>query len=311
MADATGEVTVATLLRLLPPDAAELVLGRLPAEAGARIRARLADPVPPPDREVEVALAEFFDLLRIADRVVPAAGAPGPAPPVPAAPAGPVDELRALPPDRLARALEGESPATMALILGCLEPSAAGQVMRRLPADRRADVALRLTRPAARNPALVNRLARAVADKGRRLADLPTPPSDADRAMAMADMIRALPRADRPALLKKLEAADPTFAGAVQDQVYRVEDILRIPDRQLQTLLSELEVKKLALALHGADPAVRDKVTANMSTRARAALAEEMELLGNILPSAVREARSEFLTVVRRLEDEGRITIDE
>lgn len=315
MADAqAGDDTAVVLLRALPTDAAEAVLGRLDGPVADRLRGRLAAPADPPaDAEVDAALTAYFDLERIAGRPAVAAGEyrPVASPPVDLTPADPADEIKALAPDRLARALSDEQPATIALILSRLDMAAVGQVMKLLPAELRADLVVRMSRPAPSNPAVVEQLTRAVAEKGRRLAAAPPEPTADQRAEGLAEILRALPRPDRNPVLARLEAADAEVAAAVRDRLYRIEDVLRVPNRQLQLLLIELDVKVLALALKGVEPAVRNKVTANMSSRAREVLNEESELLGDATASAMKEARTAVLAVLRRLEEEGKVTIEE
>lgn len=310
MADGAAEDVVFTLLRALPADVADTLLARLGGPEADALRARLAAPADPtPPAALDDALTRFFDLQRIADRAPP----PAPPPEPPAAPTAPaaVEEVRGLPPDKLARALAGESPAAAAMVLSCLDAAAIGQVMKRLPSDTRADLAVRLGRPGGRNPEMVERLAAAVAEKARKLAGVPADPTPDERAETLADVFRALPRPERTPLLQRLEAAEPALSAAVREKLYRIEDILRVPDRQLQALLTELDVKKLAQALKDIDPAVRAKVTANMSSRAKTVLGEESELLGNVSASVVKAARADVLAVLRRLEEEGRVTIEE
>ncbi|HEX4612868.1 MAG TPA: FliG C-terminal domain-containing protein [Urbifossiella sp.] len=311
MADGAAEDVVFTLLRALPAEVSDGLLTRLGGPEAARLRARLAAPAEPtPPAALDAALDQFFDLQRIADRPAPPApGAAAPAPEQP--PPTAADEVRGLPPDKLALALDGEPPAAAALVLSCLDPAGIGQVMRRLSPELRADLAVRLGRPGARNPELVERLAAAVAEKARRMAGQPPQPTTEERIEALADILRALARPDRTPILQRLEAADPELAAAVREKLYRIEDLLRVPDRQLQALLTEFDVKKLAQALKDVDPAVRAKVTANMSSRAKTVLGEESELLGSVSASVVKAARSDVLAVLRRLEDEGRITIEE
>ncbi len=310
MADGSAEDVVFTLLRVLPADVADTLLTRLGGPEADAMRTRLAAPGDPtPPAALDDALTQFFDLQRIADRTPPPAPKPDAAEPPPT-PAG-VEEIRTLPPDRLARALAGESAAAAAMVLSALDSTTIGQVMKRMPPEMRADLTVRLGRPGARNPELVERLAAAVAEKARKLANVPAEPTAEERAESLADILRALPRTERTPLLQRLEAADPVLSAAVRDKLYRIEDILRVPDRQLQALLTELDVKKLAQALKDIDPAVRAKVTANMSSRAKTVLGEESELLGNVSATVVKTARADVLAVLRRLEDEGRITIEE
>jgi flagellar motor switch protein FliG len=314
MPDLSGDDVAVVLLRALPAEVGEAILGRLDADAAERLRARLRDaPAEPPSGpELDAALAEFFDLQRIVER--PAAGAYRPVaspPPPPETPPDPVTEIRAVPPDRLARALEGEQPGAVALVLSCLDATAAGQVMKRMPVEARAELAVRMTKLGTRNQALLQRLASAVAEKARRLADLPPEPTRDELVTNLADMLRAVPRAERMPVIERLQASDPALAAEVLEKLYRIDDLVRIPDRQLQGLLAELDVKTIAIALKNTAPAVRGKVTSNMSSRARAVLDEESELLGDVPGSKVKEAQNTVLALVRKGEEEGKVVIEE
>ncbi len=167
-----------------------------------------------------------------------------------------------------------------------------------------------MTKPGGRNPALLQPLAAAVAEKSRKLADVPPEPTQEELITRLADMLRGFPRAERTPVLQKVEAADPEMAAKVLEQLYRMEDILRIPDRQVQLLLSKLDVKTVAVALKGAAPAIRQKVTANMSSRSKTVLEEESELLGAIPDAVVRESQAAVLAAIRKGEEEGQITLD-
>jgi flagellar motor switch protein FliG len=310
MADAPGEDVAILLLRLMPAEVGEAILGRMGPTESARLRARLAAAAPTetaPADELDAALAHFFDLQRIAER----RPAEPPPPPPPEAPRTPIEEIRALPPASLAKALEGEQPGTMAMVLSCLPPAAAGQVLQFLPLDLRADVALRMTRGGARNHMLTEQLVKAVAEKGRRLRELPREPSQEELIGNLADMLRAMPRAERLPVLKRIENANPELAANVAEKLYRMEDLLRIRDRQMQTLLGQLDLKTLALALQGVPPAVVEKVRNNMSSRSREALDSEIDLLGSPPTARVREAQAKVLAAVRKGEEDGEITPEE
>jgi len=307
MADAPGDDVAILLLRLMPTELGEAILSRLEAAEAGRLRARLGTPptTPPPPAEVDAALAHFFDLQRILERPAPASP---PSPPVPEGPPTPLEEIRTLPPDALAKALAGEQPGTIAIVLSCLETGPAGQVIQRMPLEMRTEVALRLTKLGPRNPVLFDQIIKAVAEKGRRLRELPREPSQEELLTNLADMLRAVPRTDRLPVLKKLELADPDLAVKLTEKLYRIEDLLRIPDRQMQTLLGKLDVKTLAVALKGVPQAVIDKVSGNMSSRSREVLRDETELLGAVPASRIREAQAKVIATVRKAEEDGEIT---
>jgi flagellar motor switch protein FliG len=317
MPDATGEHLTAALLRALPPDLAEQLLGRM-GPAGDRLRAAVAAPAVPPPEDLDAALAEFFDLHRILERgyvstAVPA-GEYGPlAKPTeaePPPPEDPIESVKKLSIDRLVRALDGEPPSAVALVLGRLDPALAGTVLKGLPPEVRADIALRYSQPGPRNFALVNQIARVVAQKGNTLAEQPAD-AETDRIADLAAMLRGLPRPERLALLQKIEATDFDLAAKLKAKLFRFSDLLKLEDRPLQQLLSQLNLRSIATALKGADPAISEKILKNISARSRELLNEEVEMLGSISAARVQEGQDEILTLLRQYEEEGKIVLEE
>ena len=321
MAGMTGNQIAVTLLRALPADAAEQLLSRLDAAASDRIRSQLRDSVgPPPEADLDASLGEFFDLYRIAERGLLPAPPPPPAPIAltPAVPVGepepepdPIAALRELPTDRLSRALDGEPPAAVALLLSVLDKPAAAAVLKGLSPEQRAEVALRFSQPGNRNHAVVQRLARAVVERGTGLRAEPPPTPVEDRINDLAAMLRELPRAERILVLLKVENTDPELATKVRTKLYKMEDLLKVPDRQLQTLLAQIDMKTLACSLKGVDERVSAKLSANISSRARDMLQEEIGLMGSISNQQVITAQAELMYLFRQFEEEGKITIEE
>jgi flagellar motor switch protein FliG len=322
MAARSGEEMAVTLLRALPADVAEQVLGRLDPAAAERLRSALpATPAPPPADDLDPALTEFFDLLRIADRArsLPPAGEYRPTadkrtakvdefvePPPP----DPIDELRELSPERLLKVLDGEPAAAAALVLTVLDPPAAGVVMKGLPAELRAQVALRFSQPGQRNYAVVRQLARAIVEKGRRVTDLPADtPADA-RIADLATMLRALPRSDRSAVFQTMSQSDQALADRVRQKLFKFSDVAKVEDRALQGMLQQLNLKTIAVALKGADDSITIKVTSNISGRARELLQEEVSLLGSVSATQVEESRKEILQLLLKAEEEGAISLE-
>ena len=85
------------------------------------------------------------------------------------------------------------------------------------------------------------------------------------------------------------------------------EDIQGLDDRSIQLVLRSVDAKELAVALKGVDAKVRNKVMKNMSERAAANLAEEIQLLGPIKLKTVEEAQAGIVRVIRTLEEAGQL----
>ena len=65
----------------------------------------------------------------------------------------------------------------------------------------------------------------------------------------------------------------------------------------------------LIAALKGAQPELKDKILANMSSRAAETLREDLESRGPMRLSEVEAQQKEVLKIVRRLADEGQIML--
>jgi flagellar motor switch protein FliG len=61
--------------------------------------------------------------------------------------------------------------------------------------------------------------------------------------------------------------------------------------------------------MRGAGDPVKEKILSNMSTRAQAALKDDIESMGGIPLKDVETAQAEIMKVVRRLEAEGKLVI--
>ena len=86
-------------------------------------------------------------------------------------------------------------------------------------------------------------------------------------------------------------------------------DLTKLTDKDIQTVLKNVETPQWAMALKGASPELKQKILGNMSQRASAMLVEEMDYLGSVRLSEVEQVQQQIVDIVRRLEDAGEITV--
>jgi flagellar motor switch protein FliG len=342
-----GEERVALLLKTLPIELAEAVLGRMISENASRLRDRMQAAPAGSSPEAAEVLHGFVERVRRA--AAPAAESPAPkdafepsdaakailnaidtAPVSPSrelaeTPTGPeaddllvddpasdpVQELRNMGAVITAAVLKGERTPTIVAALRCLATADASDVLRRLPPERRREATLRLARGGPGNPELRRAVARAVVRLGRVLGADPAALDGDAEARKLAELLRGLERDDRKEVLETLTKDDPSIAEKVKNLLYVFEDLLRIEDRSVQALLAEVEMKTLAVALGGAEDVMMKKVMNNLSQRARDTLTEEMSLLGKPRASQVKESRALVVTVIQRLDGEGKLVMIE
>jgi flagellar motor switch protein FliG len=87
------------------------------------------------------------------------------------------------------------------------------------------------------------------------------------------------------------------------------ENVLDIDDRDIQLILREVQSESLIVALKGASEELREKIFKNMSQRAAEMMREDLEFKGPVRLSEVESNQKEILKIVRRLSDEGQITL--
>jgi len=87
------------------------------------------------------------------------------------------------------------------------------------------------------------------------------------------------------------------------------EDISKLHDVDIASILKNVEASQWALALLGASEELKNKLFKNMSRRAAKMLQEEIEYVAPQRASDVRRAQREIVRIVLLLEDAGEVTI--
>ena len=93
------------------------------------------------------------------------------------------------------------------------------------------------------------------------------------------------------------------------DKMFTFEDVNKLDNKAVQSVLKEVSSDVLVIALKGASNELKEKILSNMSSRAAEALKEDLESRGPVRLSEVEAQQKEILKVVRRLSDEGQIMI--
>ena len=125
----------------------------------------------------------------------------------------------------------------------------------------------------------------------------------------VADILNLTGSSVEKSILDNMDAQDPEVAEAVRNLMFVFDDIAKLTDREIQTLMRDVDQKDLAVALKSASEELKDKVLGNMSERVRAFITEEMEFQGPMRLSEVEEVQLRVVQQVRQIEEQGQITI--
>jgi flagellar motor switch protein FliG len=124
-----------------------------------------------------------------------------------------------------------------------------------------------------------------------------------------AEIINMMGGSIETAVLDYIREADNELAQKIMDNMFTFDDLEKLEDKAIQTVLKEVQSESLVIALKGATPEMREKIFRNMSTRAAETLREDLESRGPVRVSEVESEQKELLKIVRRLADEGQIQL--
>ena len=204
--------------------------------------------------------------------------------------------------------VKGEQPQTISFLLSYLDSAKSAEVFSLLGPDLREEVIERLGTIESTSLDLVSKIARSL---GKHFDSKVRPSFHASGGVrAVADLLNELDKDMSKNLLARLEERNATLSAAIRKKLFSFEDLNRLQPADLQRVLREIDSSNLAVSMKSASTGLREKFYASISKRAAESLKEEIEMLGPVRLKDVEVAQDAIIQVVRRLEEEGQITLD-
>ena len=216
--------------------------------------------------------------------------------------------LKQVDPRQLAAYLKQEQPQTVALMLAYLEPMRAGALIAALPEDLQYEIVQRLAGLDATDPDIVSAMEESLTQSlapvatGKRMKKV-------GGLKVVAELLNNLPAPLDKTILEKMSEEDFDLAAKIKELMFVFDDLILLDDKSLQTVMKDVEQADLILALKGAKPEVKEKIFSNVSKRQAENINDELAFMGPVKASAVTEAQTKIVSIVRKLDEEGRVLI--
>jgi flagellar motor switch protein FliG len=207
----------------------------------------------------------------------------------------------------LSNFLVSEHPQTVAVILSHLEAEKKSEVLKRLPENLQAEVVLRMANLEHVDPDLIAEVDRVLKTELSSISTVEQ--ATLGGVQPVAEMLNIMDKNTEATIMSRLEEKDPILAEEIRKLMFVFDDIVKIDDRGIQTLLKEVANDKLLLALKTASEDIRAKIFRNISARAAEMLKEDLSSMGPSRLSDVEGAQQDIVNTARRLEAEGKILI--
>ena len=210
-------------------------------------------------------------------------------------------------PDKVLNAfIASEHPQTVAFLLTKMTPEQSAHVLESMAEELQTDILVRV--------AHLNMVKADVADEVREVlrSTLRTTGFDEEEVIgpkSAAEILNYVERNNTDRILAEIEEMHPELADQIRNLMFTFEDIKKIDDRGVQTILKELPRDQLVLSLKRASPELTELLYRNVSQRAAAMIKEDLEALGPVKLKDVEKAQQGVVDIVTRLEAEGKIVI--
>lgn len=203
--------------------------------------------------------------------------------------------------------INDEHPQTIALIMSHLPNSTSAEILGGLAPDKQLEVIQRVAHMEQTSPEVIFDVEKSL--EARMTSTIGQELEKAGGVPMVAQILNVTDRMTNRGILETLDDEDSELADEIRRLMFVFDDLLKLDDKAIQSLLKEVDNSQWALALKGANEEIQQKVLGNLSQRAADLLREEMEFLGPVRVSDVEGMQQQIVDAVRRLEDSGEIVV--
>jgi len=206
----------------------------------------------------------------------------------------------------LANYLKNEYPQTVAVVLSKLRPEHAARVLAILPEDLSLDVVNRMLKMEAVQKEVIERVEQTL--RTEFMSNL-SQTRRRDAHEVMAEIFNNFDRQTETRFLTQLEEENRDAAERIKALMFTFDDLVKLDNGSMQTLMRSIDKDKLAIALKGANETVRQFFFGNMSSRAAKMLVDDMQAMGAVRLRDVDEAQGLLVNIAKDLAAKGEILI--
>lgn len=209
----------------------------------------------------------------------------------------------------IAAVIEGEHPQIMAIVLAHLDPTMAASVLQLLPAEKQDEVVYRVATLGPVSSEALDELEKLFDGRStgaRKPTGTTTQRGGTTEAAAIMNNIR---KDHEQRIMKAMQKRDKTVAQSIEDEMFVFENLMALSEKDLGTLMRQVENDQLVVALKGASEGLRSKILGCMSSRAAQSIQDEMEERGPMRLTDVLEAQKTIIAAARRMAEQGTIQL--
>jgi flagellar motor switch protein FliG len=199
-----------------------------------------------------------------------------------------------------------EHPQTIAFLMTAMNPDQAATVLRQMQPEVQTDVLVRISNLSNVKVDVVDEVREVLQTQ---LCGDAGAGEEIGGPKSAADILNFVDRSSEERIIVEIEETFPELAETIRNLMFTFEDIKKLDDRGVQTVLKDVPRENLVLALKTASDELKEILFRNVSQRAAEMIKEDLEALGPVKLKDVEKTQQGIVDVVRKLEAEGKIVI--
>jgi flagellar motor switch protein FliG len=212
-------------------------------------------------------------------------------------------------PEEIAAMIETEHPQIAAVLLANLDPDIAALVFDALPEAVQPQILRRVAKLGPVPPEAIETLKTMIANRsasagGKRSAGL-----QLGGTREAAKILSGARKITEQRVMPKLAKIDRDVARAIEEAMFVFDNLLEMDDKNLSTLIRNVDTEILVKSLKGCGEDVRGRFLGCMSSRAADGIRDEMESRGPMKMVDVLDAQKAMIAVARGLIKDGTLVM--
>jgi len=218
-----------------------------------------------------------------------------------------LDSLKWMDSKQVASIIRNEHPQIQTIVMSYLDAEQSAEILSQFPENVRLDLMMRVANLEEVQPAALQELNEIMEKQFAGQAGAQA--AKMGGLKSAADIMNYLDTNVEGQLMDAIREQDEEMSQQIQDLMFVFDNLTEVDDQAIQAILREAQQEVLLKAIKGADDALKEKITKNMSKRAAEMLIDDLDAMGPVRISEVEAAQKEILAVARRMADAGEIML--
>jgi len=203
--------------------------------------------------------------------------------------------------------IQNEHSQTIALVLSYLQADKASIIISELHKEKRIEVVERIAKMDRASPDIIAQVEEELENKFKSVLSVDY--TEIGGVNYVADIMNNMDRSNEKYIFDELNKKNMKLADEIRMKMFVFEDIAGMESYDIQKFLREVDAKDLVLAIKGTNKEVANVLFANMSTKMAETIQSELDFAHNVRVKDAEESQQRIVSIIRRLEDAGEVTL--